>query len=116
MAGQRLLQVGQYLWQLFELRVQIVEVFRLVANLYGNLLSGQRAGQFYDMIRQDLMEVRERSISADGKSYPRQGRFLRRSLRMFLAMMTFSLTWKSSIPTQAKSAPFSNAYLKPSLG
>jgi hypothetical protein len=26
------------------------------------------------------------------------------------------MTWKSSIPTQAKSAPFSKAYLKPSRG
>ena len=30
--------------------------------------------------------------------------------RIFLAMMTSSVTWKSNIPTQRKSAPFSKAY------
>ncbi len=33
-----------------------------------------------------------------------------------LAMMAFSLIWKSNMPTQVKSAPFSKAYLNPSRG
>ena len=49
--------------------------------------------------------------------YALQGRCLSiLPLRIFFAMMASSITWKSNIPTHAKSAPFSKACLNPSRG
>ena len=39
-----------------------------------------------------------------------------KSVRTSLMILASSTIWKSNIPTQAKSAPFSKAYLKPSFG
>src|SRR5512133_308424 len=36
--------------------------------------------------------------------------------RISITIFTSSTTWKSNIPTQMKSAPFSNAHLNPSFG
>jgi hypothetical protein len=60
---------------------------------------------------------RGRTDGVHGTAYAHQGRWrVGLALRMFLAMMASSRTWKSNMPAQTKSAPFSYAYRKPSLG
>ena len=66
----------------------------------------------------------ERSISAARRHHPRTPRDQVRqarsrvttSERTLFATATFSATWKSNMPTTAKSAPFWKAYLNPSFG